>query len=367
MRWIFLIFLILSCPLVVLGVVIPKDKAAKILKAYPEADTDENGELSFEELEKAIPQLPQKFQKPVQAYVKRVRAQQKGSNSSNLAPKASLLNYEYGAHERQVFDLYLADSENPTPLVLFIHGGGFKKGDKSKYAKNSLLKQLLDKGISCAATNYRFFNQNEAGLLGCMMDSKRALQTIRYHAEKWNIDKDRILLYGGSAGAGTSMWIGFRDEMANSESEDPIERESTRVKGIVATAIQATYHFERWPEILNSKNKPEPQEKNEMYASPANALLALNASHSIQRELDHLEWLSSDDPPLYVVNQQKDSQLDLSNPKHRGPSLHHPLHAKAIADQAERVGLKDCYIYAPGIQLKPHEDIDILEFILKYI
>ena len=36
----------------------------------------------------------------------------------------------YGEHERNVLDLYLAKSDKPTPLVLYIHGGGFRGGDK---------------------------------------------------------------------------------------------------------------------------------------------------------------------------------------------------------------------------------------------
>jgi acetyl esterase/lipase len=37
----------------------------------------------------------------------------------------------YGPHERNKIDLYLAESKAPTPLVLYIHGGGFRGGDKS--------------------------------------------------------------------------------------------------------------------------------------------------------------------------------------------------------------------------------------------
>ena len=49
----------------------------------------------------------------------------------------------YGPHERNVLDLWLVKSDKPTPLVLFIHGGGFQTGDKSKFPENDRNAFLL--------------------------------------------------------------------------------------------------------------------------------------------------------------------------------------------------------------------------------
>jgi acetyl esterase/lipase len=64
----------------------------------------------------------------------------------------TLSDVSYGDHPQQKIDLYLAESEQPTPLVLFIHGGGFRGG--SKRAVNR--QPFLDAGISLAAIEYRF-------------------------------------------------------------------------------------------------------------------------------------------------------------------------------------------------------------------
>jgi len=45
-----------------------------------------------------------------------------------LRPTPTHADVSYGEHEQQVFDLWLAESDRPTPLVLFIHGGGFREG-----------------------------------------------------------------------------------------------------------------------------------------------------------------------------------------------------------------------------------------------
>ena len=51
----------------------------------------------------------------------------------NVEPsvEATFADVAYGAHEKQKFDLWVADSSLPTPLVIYIHGGGFSAGDKS--------------------------------------------------------------------------------------------------------------------------------------------------------------------------------------------------------------------------------------------
>ena len=112
----------------------------------------------------------------------------------------TFVNEKYGSHERNTFDIWLADSENPTPLVIYIHGGGFTGGDKSKYYDCKDWPRLLEAGISIATINYRFLNEEPYGILASLMDSKRCLQYIRYNAEKYNIDKNTRGYYNRKKG-----------------------------------------------------------------------------------------------------------------------------------------------------------------------
>jgi acetyl esterase/lipase len=135
----------------------------------------------------------------------------------------------YGKHPRQVLDFYQAKSETPTPLVLYIHGGGWQGGDKSTNPK-----AFLDAGISVAAINYRYVkNGAEDGVVppvkAPLGDAARALQFIRSKSAEWNIDKKKIGATGGSAGACSSLWLAFHKDMADPKSDDPIARESTRL------------------------------------------------------------------------------------------------------------------------------------------
>src|SRR3954463_3986640 len=66
-------------------------------------------------------------------------------------------NVSYGKHERNVLDFWQAKSDKPTPIVVCIHGGGWKGGDKSSYYGR--VKTFLDAGISMATINYRLMKQ----------------------------------------------------------------------------------------------------------------------------------------------------------------------------------------------------------------
>jgi acetyl esterase/lipase len=140
-----------------------------------------------------------------------------------------LSNVKYGDHPRQVLDFYPAKSDKPTPVVLYIHGGGWRGGDKKTNPQ-----AFLARGISVVAINYRYV-QNAAAdkveppVKAPLGDAARALQFVRSKAGEWNLDKKRIGATGGSAGACSSLWLAFHDDLADPKSDDPIARESTRL------------------------------------------------------------------------------------------------------------------------------------------
>jgi hypothetical protein len=137
----------------------------------------------------------------------------------------------YGTHLKQVMDFWKAEASTPAPLVFFIHGGSWRSNDKNKVTG---VKEYLAAGISVVSINYRFVQ--EAAAAGIeppvkwpLEDAARALQFVRSKANEWNIDKTRIGASGGSAGACTSLWLAFHDDMAQPGSADPVARESTRL------------------------------------------------------------------------------------------------------------------------------------------
>jgi acetyl esterase/lipase len=160
-------------------------------------------------------------------------------------PKPTQSEVKYGPDERNVLDFWQAKSENPTPLVLVIHGGGWTGGSKERVNRFADVQALLDAGISVAANNYRMVPKATADgvtppVKAPLEDSARAVQFLRSKSEEWNIDPTRIGAAGGSAGACTSLWIAYHDDLADPKSDDPIARQSTRLLCIAVIGAQTT-------------------------------------------------------------------------------------------------------------------------------
>jgi acetyl esterase/lipase len=150
----------------------------------------------------------------------------------------------YGDHPREVLDFYKAESTEPTPLAVYIHGGGWSNGDKWGI-RGADLSRLLKAGISVAAINYRLVPQAfEAGVRPPVKwpleDAARELQFLRSKASEWNIDKTRVGATGGSAGACSSLWLAMHDDMARPDAIDPVCRESTRLTCAAVTGAQTS-------------------------------------------------------------------------------------------------------------------------------
>jgi acetyl esterase/lipase len=211
------------------------------------------------------------------------------------AEPKQLLDVPYGSHPRQVLDFYQAASDKPTPVVFYIHGGGWQNGDKKTNPK-----AFLDKGISVVAINYRYVkmaveDKIEPPVKAPLEDAARALQFTRSKAADWNLDKKRIGATGGSAGACSSLWLAFHDDMADPQSDDPVARESTRLYCAAVNGAQV------------SLDPKELREWMPNYRYGAHAFGLPDIQSLIDHREDVLKWIkeyspiehvSKDDPPI---------------------------------------------------------------------
>lgn len=160
-------------------------------------------------------------------------------------PKPTVEGMKYGEHPRQVIDFWKAESTQQTPLVLVIHGGGWQGGSKERLHRFVDAPALLSEGISVAACNYRLIKHAlsekvDPPVKAPLHDAARALQYLRSKADELNIDIERIGAAGGSAGACTSLWLAFHDDLADANSNVPVARQSTRLYCAAVTGAQTT-------------------------------------------------------------------------------------------------------------------------------
>jgi len=279
----------------------------------------------------------------------------------------------YGDNSLNKFDIFIARTKKPAPLVIYIHGGGFTIGDKNDAYTGGgpfVIKALLENGISFASVNYQLLEQKDKdGVIKPLNDCKRALQFIRSESKVFNIDKDNIVSYGFSAGAGASLWIGFNDDMADLQNDDPVLRESTRIKGIAALETQATYDIVRWEtEIFKPYDITLKSFVNLGFGPTLYSFYGVSSLDEIytpaiteyRKKVDMLDLMSADDPEIFVNNAYDNA----GKPTNLYALYHHPYQASALMEEAEKKGLQGLF-YIPAMNIIDESNEELIQFFLR--
>jgi acetyl esterase/lipase len=271
-------------------------------------------------------------------------AQEKARKKAPQRPKPTVADYAYGQDsERQKFDFWQANSDRPTPLVLLIHGGGWRGGDKSNYG-TSVIQPFLDAGISVAAINYRFINQAmeqgvEPPVKACLHDAARALQTLRSKSKVWNLDPTRVGATGGSAGACTSLWLALHDDLADPNSDDPIARQSSKLQCAAVTGAQTSLDPKQLREWIpnavygghafgySTQGLTRAQEF-ELALADREKLIPLI------KEYSPIELVDPQDPPIYLgyPNQKQPPKIGQVEPDPTHSAMYGVQLAKVLSD-----------------------------------
>ncbi len=279
------------------------------------------------------------------------RKRGKPEQYADSVPKPTLSEIAYGTHQRHVLDFWKAPSDRPTPLVFVIHGGGWQGGSKERLNRFVDTAALLKEGISVVAINYRYVKNAtdlKPPVKAPLHDAARALQFVRSKAEEWNIDKERIAATGGSAGACSSLWLLYHDDLADPKSKDPVARESTRLYCAAVNNAQTTLdprQMKAW--TPNSKYGGHAFGLNnfgEFLAERENILpwIAEYSPHAL---------LSADDPPVYLY--YKGPAPAIGEPQ-KDPT-HTANFGLKLQERCLEVGLK-CELTYRGAEKVAHKD-----------
>jgi acetyl esterase len=273
-------------------------------------------------------------------------------------PKADIANGQYGQIDRNVFDLWKQESKKPTPLVIYLHGGGFVNGSKENLSPN-LLNQFLKNGLAVMAINYRLLPNTHYP--DNYMDCVRAIQFARSKAKEWNLDKTKVAAIGSSAGALTSLWIGFHDDFADPSNADPVLRESSRLKVLGVFSAQTTIV----PEVVRARIGEAITKHNFVKGvffgiTPAEA--AGPEGQKLFKEASPITYLTKDDPPVWAIYTVPDKPLTAESTT--SEAIHHPNFGKILKEEMDKLGI-EC-------KLRHKDDGqningDLTGFLLKYL
>lgn len=275
-------------------------------------------------------------------------------------PERTLTDVSYGKHPKQVLDFWKAESAESTPLLFFIHGGGWQGGNRTG-GLPALLPSMLKNGISVVSIEYRFIQDARAEnveppVKAPLHDAARSLQFVRSKSKEWNIDKTRIAASGGSAGACSSLWLAFHDDLADPSSDDPIARESTRLLCAAVNGAQTTLDPQQMKEWT-------PNSKYGAHAfgifKQVNGKDVMDFEAFLTKRTEILPWIqeyspyalvSKDDPPIYLF---------YGAPPNLGQDEKDPTHTAnfgvKLKEQLDSVGVP-CELVYPGAPDVKHKN-----------
>ena len=115
--------------------------------------------------------------------------------------KAAIMqNQKYASnHEDQICDIYLPERNTLTPVIVLVHGGGFKFGDQGMTVIQPVIEAAVAHGYAVVSVDYR--KSGDATYPAALSDVKAAVRFVRAKAERFDFDTDKIVIWGESAGA----------------------------------------------------------------------------------------------------------------------------------------------------------------------
>ena len=242
------------------------------------------------------------------------------------------IDVRYGPYDRNVLDVWLADSEEPTPVLISIHGGAFRHGDKS--VNRGVLRGCLAAGISVVAITNRF--SDKAIAPAQHLDAARAVQFVRHRAKQWNIDPNNIAATGGSAGAGLSLWLGFHEDLADPDNKDPILRESTRLNCMAVNNGQCSYDPRFIHDLFPDSDTYQTSALAELFGVNLKNLDELPAEKlNLFEEISAITHLTPDDVPV-LMTYDSDYDTPISS---RSIGIHHPRFGKVLKERMDKLGI----------------------------
>ena len=254
---------------------------------FSKVDTDKDGFISREE-------------DRVFRSAKARRSKQRPNANNSIKHKMVDVEYVAKGHARQKLDLYLPEKDGKNdPLVIWIHGGAWKAGDKSGNPARILVKE----GFAVASINYRL--SQHAIFPAQIEDCKAAVRWLRSHAKEHEIDPDRFGVWGASAGGHLSALVGTSGgvkELAGSEE-------------VVSSRVQAVCDFYGPTTILkmNEQAGKSGRMDHDAENSPESLLIGgkIQENKGKAQKVDPIEYITKDDPPFLIVHGDRDPLVPL--------------------------------------------------------
>ncbi len=236
-------------------------------------------------------------------------------------------------------DLYLAPNESkPTPVLINIHGGGWKTGSKDTQGGFS---PFFKAGFAVANMEYRMSGQAKAP--AAIEDTRCLLVYLIQNAKKLNIDHNKIIIMGGSAGGHLALMGGL---LANDHRFDTNCLGTENIK--VAAIIDKYGIMDVWDWTYGPEHKS---------SSPAFWLGDNAKNEAFIKSVSPISYVTKNSPPIFIVHGDADPTV----PYQQSVDLYKKL---------QELGVKSEFMTIPGGlhgKFDKDKNTEINEAILKFI
>lgn len=197
--------------------------------------------------------------------------------------------YGHKAGMALTYDILAPENANGATVV-FIVSGGWRSGWISPERILPMFQFLLDEGFTVMPVRHGsapWFKVPEA-----IADVRRAMRHIRFNAKSYQLDPERIGVWGQSAGGHIGLMIGLGSDDGDENSGDPIERSSNRVAAVVA-----------YYPLTDLRGLSGPNER----------IAAFDFNADEEPNVSPILFVSEDDPPVLLVHGDKDAIVPIEH------------------------------------------------------
>lgn len=194
-------------------------------------------------------------------------------------------------HEKWKLDLAMPKErgDSPRPAIVFIHGGGWRNGNKRGGGFLNPTLAYAAKGYVCITVNYRLITDENWRIDQCIEDVKNAVRWLRAHAEKYNVDPNRIGATGNSAGAHLSVMLGICPQDAGLEGGGPYQDYSSAVQAVAASATPTSFLIP-----MSERGKANFKRQN------------ASRKETLRKKISPITYVAADAPPMLLWHEESD-------------------------------------------------------------
>ncbi len=202
------------------------------------------------------------------------------------------------ASSAQNLDIFLPDTlKIQNPVLIWVHGGGWKSGDKAEFRNTNRLKELRRRGYAVVVINYRL--SGEAKFPAQIFDVKAAIRWVKANASAYKFNSAKIGVWGSSAGghlvslAGTSGGVAELEDMSLGNS------------GFNST-IQAVIDWYGPIDLLKMDSMAIAQgcagSNHNAANSPESELIGfqITTRPDLVAKANPITYITADDPPIFI-------------------------------------------------------------------